>query len=513
MKLNKSFFLKAALFATGLAGIVAEYVLSTLATYFLGDSITQWTMIVSIMLFSMGLGSRLSKSFDNNLLVVFIGIEFMLSFITSYVVILTYCGLILFKTTGFIIYFLSILIGLLIGMEIPLAIRLNDQYQALRVNISSVLEKDYYGSLLGGVFFAFVGLPYLGMTYTPFVLGGINFLVSLGLIFLLTSELTTSKRSIWILISVIMLGIWAVGLMFSSKIIDFGESLRYKDPIVFSAQTRYQKIVMTKRHGDFWLFINGNQQLSSIDEQHYHEPLVHPVMSLVPNPAEVLILGGGDGCAVREILKHNSVNNITLVDLDSEMVKLAKEHPLLTELNLNALVDPRVEVFIDDAFHFLEKNNRTFDVIIIDLPDPKTVDLGRLYTQEFYQLCHNRLSEYGALITQAGSPQYAANAFYCIEKTIKSADFQTVALNNQVLTMGQWGWVIGSKREVVNLKEVIKNTSFAIPGLKYLNSETALMITSFGKNAFGLDSDLLTTNKLHDPVLYKYYLGGNWWVY
>ena len=151
--------LKAALFATGLAGIVSEYTLSTLATYFLGDSVFQWTMIVSIMLFSMGLGSRISKSIEHRLLEKFVWIEFSLSIIASNVTVIVYTIFAFYGETAFIIYLLSILIGLLIGMEIPLVVRLNEGYQSLRVNISSALENDYYGSLAGGAFFAFVGLP------------------------------------------------------------------------------------------------------------------------------------------------------------------------------------------------------------------------------------------------------------------------------------------------------------------------------------------------------------------
>ena len=180
MKL-KSNILKLSLFATGLSGIVAEYILSTLASYFLGDSIFQWTLIVSVMLFSMGLGSRLSRFLETDLLKKFIIIEFILSLLTSFSSLLAYTAAAYTVYTGIIIYSLSILIGLLIGMEIPLVVRLNDEFEALKVNISSVLENDYYGSLLGGLFFAFVGLPYLGLTYTPFILGGINFAVAIFL--------------------------------------------------------------------------------------------------------------------------------------------------------------------------------------------------------------------------------------------------------------------------------------------------------------------------------------------
>ena len=194
MKLRSN-ILKLALFATGLSGIVAEYILSTLATYFLGDSVFLWTMIVSIMLFSMGLGSRISKSIKSNLLEKFITIEFILSVLSAFVSVITYSASAYYGYVGFVIYGLSVIIGLLIGMEIPIVIRLNDEFENLRVNVSTVMEKDYYGSLLGGVFFAFIGLPYLGLTYTPFILGTINFLVAIGLYIMLRNAVDSRLRT------------------------------------------------------------------------------------------------------------------------------------------------------------------------------------------------------------------------------------------------------------------------------------------------------------------------------
>jgi len=171
---RKSFVLKAALFATGFSGIVAEYILSTLASYFIGNAILQFTLIVSIMLFSMGLGSRLSKSFNTNIIFYFVITELILSVLVSFSAIASYLVYGFTSVSWVIIYVLSIIIGLLIGLEIPFATRINNEFEELRLNISNILEKDYYGSLLGGLFFAFVGLPYLGLTYTPFVLGFIN---------------------------------------------------------------------------------------------------------------------------------------------------------------------------------------------------------------------------------------------------------------------------------------------------------------------------------------------------
>ena len=512
--MSKSNILKLALFATGLSGIVAEYVLSTLATYFLGDSVFQWTMIVSIMLFSMGFGSRISRYIHTRLLQKFIYIEFTLSLLTAFVSVITYITSAYYGENTFIIYGLSILVGLLIGMEIPIVMRLNDEFEELKVNVSSVMEKDYYGSLLGGVFFAFIGLPYLGLTYTPFILGAINFMVACLLIYILWSGLESHVRKQLIgLIGVVVI-ILTAGVFNARSIIDFGEEIRYKDRVVFSEQTRYQRIVITQSQEDFWLFINGNQQLSSIDEVMYHEPLVHPVMGLLKEPKDILVLGGGDGGAVREILKYPSVANITLVDLDPRMTELGQSHEWLAAMNQNALNHEKVTIINADGYNWMENQKQFFDAIIIDLPDPKTVELGRLYSYEFYKLCYNRLRPHGIITTQAGSPYYAARAFNCIDDTMAEAGFTTAPLHNQVVTLGEWGWVLGAKEaEKEQLKTALQTLKFEGIATEWINHEAMTLITSFGKKVFPDDDKPVEVNRIHNPVLYKYYLDGKWDLY
>ncbi len=510
----RSFALKLALFATGLSGIVAEYILSTLATYFLGDSVFQWTMIVSIMLFAMGLGSRLSKYLKSNLLQKFIIIEFTLSILTSFSSLLAYTAAAYTVYTGMIIYTMSILIGILIGMEIPLVIRINREFENLRINVASVMEKDYYGSLLGGLFFAFVGLPYLGLTYTPFVLGAINFIVALGLFFLVRSHLKKKLRLGLTGFALATAMLLTIGVTFATPVILYGEQQRYKDKIVYEKQSRYQRIVITQWQNNFWLYINGNQQLSSLDEAMYHEPLVHPAMSLSKNPQHILVLGGGDGCAVREILKYPQVAHITLVDLDPAMTDLGLHHPILVNMNEGALRNPKVSIINKDGYNYLEQTEAYYDMILVDLPDPKTVELGRLYSYEFYKLCNRHLRPNGILITQAGSPYYATRAFLCIDKTMRKAGFNTQQLHNQVLTLGEWGWILGAKGTAgLDIKSTLQNMRFENVKTAWLNHEAMSLITSFGKNIYAFTADTVEVNTIHNPVLYQYYLKGNWDLY
>lgn len=516
---KNSFILKAAIFATGFAGIVAEYVLSTLATYFIGNSIFQWTMIVSLMLFCMGLGSRLSKKITKNLIQNFLFLEITLSLLVAFSSVLVYTLAAFSSYYEVVIYLLSMLIGLLIGLEIPLVVRINTEYDDLKTNISSILEKDYYGSLLGGVFFAFIGLPILGLSYTPFILGLINFFVAGIVLYRFKDKLEKPKLHRLYYILGIVLVVLVTGISFTNPIIAWGEQTKYKDKVIYSEQTKYQNIVLTEWKDEHWLYLNGNLQFCSIDETMYHEPLVHPVMQLYSKPQNILILGGGDGCAVRELLKYPSVKTIDMVDLDGKMTDLGKEHPVLIDINNGSMSSSKLSVYNKDAYIHLEKDNSTFyDVIIIDLPDPRSVELGRLYSHEFYSLCNRKLRPNGILITQAGSPYFATKAFKCIEKTIASANFTTLPMHNQVLSMGEWGWIIGMKNTTITkpeLKKRLESLSFSNIQTKWINTEAMKLLTSFGKDSY-LNKNTpknIEVNKIHNPVLYQYYLKGNWDLY
>ncbi|MBF0398057.1 MAG: polyamine aminopropyltransferase, partial [Desulfobacterales bacterium] len=463
---NVSAILKISIFATGCAGIVAEFVLSTLATYIVGNAVFQWTIVMSLMLFSMGIGSRISKTFQNHLLDTFILIEFALSIFCALSAITAYGLSAYTQSINLIIYLLSMIIGAMIGLEIPLVTRMNQAYEELCVNISSVMEKDYYGALFGGIFFAFFALPYFGFTYTPIILGTINFIVASLFIWFLF-DLIHKKKTI--VISFIICAITLILLSVLAKpIIMYGEQSQYKDKIIYSLQTKYQKIVITQWKNNYWLFINRQEQFSTFDEEKYHEPLVHPAMMTTINRNNILILGGGDGLALREILKHNDVKTVTIVDIDPDMTSLGKTYPILLKINNNSMLDSRVNIINKDAGIFLKEDNKLYDVIIIDLPDPDTIDLMHLYSEGFYTLVGKHLSVGGTMVTQATSPIFSKKAFLCIIKTIEAAGFSAFPYHNHIPTMGEWGFVMGSlkmsphqlKKRVIEQNYNILDTRF-----------------------------------------------------
>jgi len=384
----------------------------------------------------------------------------------------------------------------------------------LRINVASVMEKDYLGSLAGGLFFAFVGLPYLGLTYTPFLLGLINFGVAILLLYYVKRSLALRQMRQASLSGTVVFALVLSGVFWAQPVIFHGEQARYQDKVILTEQSRYQRVVLTQWKDHYWLYLNGNQQLSTLDEAMYHEPLVHPAMQLGAPKRDVLILGGGDGCAAREVLKYPSVKRVDLVDLDSLVTHLAKSHPVLTEANDSALHHDKVHITHADGFHYLEHTRAMYDLIILDLPDPRTIEINRLYTLELYSLARQALRPGGVVITQAGSPYLATRAFHCIEKTMAAAGLGTAALHHHVVTLGEWGWVLGQKAPLDTLvKERLQKLTFENIETRWLNQEATQMMTRFGKAIYGQDTGNIKVNRVQEPVLYRYYLKGNWDLY
>ena len=508
-----SLALKACLFATGCAAIVAEYTLATLASYLLGNAIIQWTLVISLMLFAMGLGSRATRKMKARLLDRYLVIEFGLSLLCAFSAIFCYSAAAFTPNIALVIYGAACLVGFFTGMELPLIARVNNDYEPLRVNIASVMEYDYYGALFGGGLFAFLLLPFLGLTYTPILLGTINLLVA-GLILWKFSEQLTRLGALrtgfaGALVLVVLAAVLA------KPIIIFGEQRKYRDPIVYQEQTSFQKIVLTRWKNHYWLFLNGSEQFSTYDEERYHEPLIHPALSLVEERRRVLVLGGGDGLAAREILKYKDVESIHLVDLDPAMTRLAKTHEVFLKANKSSLLDPKITVVNQDAYRYVNQLDKLYDVIVVDLPDPKTISLSLLYSTGFYKMLRRRLKPFGAIVTQATSPLYSPKAFACILKSIREAGFSSIPYWNDVPTLGQWGWVLGVKQESMTekkLKSKLDTLEFPEIETRFLNKEAMVAMTRFGKGAFDELEEVEPNTEFNHTIL-KYYRQGDWDIY
>ena len=505
--------LKISIFCTGITGITAEYIMATLASWCLGDAVTQWTLVISLMLFAMGIGSQLSRTYEHNLFDTFIKIEFTLALLVSLSTIAIYALFGITEHLAFFIYLLAFLIGLLVGLELPLATRLNAERENLKTNLSAMLSKDYFGALVGGIFFAFLALPYLGLPRSAAIVGGVNCAAAILLGAHSFSKL--QQRKTFIVFGSVVVAVVIAAFLFGDTLVLHSEQRRYRDKIVFSTTSRYQKIVITEFRNHHWLYLDGNLQFSTIDEHRYHEPLVHPAMLLADKATDVLLLGGGDGLAAREILRHKKLQKLTVVDIDPQMTALARTHPLLININATAFHDPKVTIINTDAFTFLQKNTQQYDVIIADFPDPRSADLARLYSRQFFLSAFHNLRHNGVFVTQAGSPLFARRAFLAVLKTMRTL-YPALPLHTTIASMGDRGWVLAIKNRQFNTTQLqarIATLNFDHLPLRYLDRNTLnTMLGGQGKH-FYAGYDNIQINSLSSLSLYRYYQKGQWELY
>ncbi|GAB6888760.1 polyamine aminopropyltransferase [Desulfothermus okinawensis JCM 13304] len=465
-------------------------------------------MTISIMLLAMGIGARISKKIDNkSLLQSLILTEICISLVVSFSVYLSYIQAPYSDRLSFFIYFMCFLVGALIGMEIPLAVRINESFEELRENISNILEKDYLGALPGGILYGYFFLPKLGLIYTPIIVGSINLLVA-GLIFISFSKQISKKLLLLYILSITLI----LSFAFIAKPIYLNaEQKFYRDPIVKIKQTKYQKVVLTRWMDDYLLYLDGHLQLSTVDEYRYHEAIVHIPVSIV-RPEKVLVIGGGDGCVIRELEKYKHIKSITMVDIDKEFVEFAKKNNIMRQINKDSFFDKRVRIFFEDGFKFVEnynkKNINAFDLIIIDLTDPRNIRSARLYTREFYTFLYNILSPKGAVITQASSPFFARKTFCCVLKTMSSANFYSYPMAMSIPSFGEWGFILGLKEKFSNTKlKTIIYKNFNEKNTRYFTKQMAISIFNMPKN---FTCKNVKINTLINPIIIRYYDDKMW---
>jgi spermidine synthase len=400
-------------------------------------------LIIGIYLFAMGVGSWLSRFIDKDLARRFIDVELAVAVLggaSAPMLFLSFANLTYFHV---VLYGVVFLIGTLVGLEIPLLMRILKDNLDFKELVARVLAFDYIGALVASLLFPLFLVPRLGLVRTSLVFGIFNAAVALWGTWLMRPLIRGSVSGMRGR-AVIVIALLLVGVIKAERLTSLAEDQMFTDDIVYARTTNYQRIVVTRGRAGFQLFLNGNLQFSSTDEYRYHEALVHPAVALAAEggsaPRRVLVLGGGDGLALREILKYPKVEHVTLVDLDPEMTELSRRFPPLAELNAHAYDDPRVHVVNEDAMIWLERAGEPFDAAIIDFPDPNSFALGKLYTTRFYRLLKERLAPGAAFSIQCTSPLFARVSYWCILRTIEAAGFHVRAYHAAVPSFGVWGF-------------------------------------------------------------------------
>jgi len=477
---------------------VYELVAGTLASYVLGDSVTQFSTVIGVYLSALGLGSYLSRFVQRGLARRFVEVELAVALVggaSAPLLFLSFAYLPQFFRP--VLYGIVGLVGTLVGLEIPLVLRILREAVDFKELVAKVLTFDYLGALVASLLFPIFLVPQLGLVRTSLVFGLANAGVGLWSTWIF-APLLGAARDLRLKGVAVMLMLTAC-FAYAERLTDLAEEGLYADPVVFAKSTAYQRIVLTRSHHSFQLFLSGSLQFSSTDEYRYHEALVHPAMALVPAARRVLVLGGGDGLAAREILKHPGVTQVVLVDLDPEMTRLAVENPLLRELNGGSLLSPKLRVVNEDAMLWLadpkDAGRALFDAVFVDFPDPHNFSLGKLYTTRFYSLLRQRLDPSGIVAVQSTSPLMARRSFWCINRTLEAAGFHVRAYHALVPSFGEWGFALAALRP-------FDAPTAVLPGLKYLDAPTLASLFVLGPDMGPIEADV---NRLNNQALVRYY--------
>ena len=461
--------LLASAFVVATCGLIYELLAGTLASYLLGDSVTQFSIVIGTYLFAMGVGSWCSRYVTQREIAVFVRVEILIAAIgggSAAVLFLLFDRVSDFRLP---LYGLVLVIGALVGLEIPLLMRILKDRLEFGDLVSKVLTFDYVGALAASLLFPLLLVPQLGMIRTGFLFGLANVGVAIALIMMLGRQ-QRLRTELWAAAGVALA--LAAGFVGAETLQRAAEVGAYSEPVIYAASTPYQRIVLTKQRDDLRLYLNGNLQFSSRDEYRYHEALVHPALSRVAQPRDVLVLGGGDGLAVREILKYPSVRSITLVDLDPAMTALFSRSALLTPLNNGSLRSPKVHIVNADAFVWLRANRRKFDAVLVDFPDPTNFAIGKLYTISCYRELARALAPGAVVSVQSTSPLVAPRAYWTVAATLEAAGLTTRGYHVFVPSFGEWGFVLASNRAI--------GPAGALPaGLRFLNPQTDRLAFAF----------------------------------
>ncbi len=489
--MNLLLFLSVLLIAS--CGLIYELVAGTLASYLLGDSVFQFSTIIGSYLFAMGIGSYLSRFLRRALIARFIEIELMVGVVGGFSSSVLFLAFAYTQDFRLALYLVVILVGVLVGLEIPLLMRILEDRLKFRELVAHVLTFDYLGALAASIAFPLVLVPHLGMVRSAILFGMINAAVALWSTWLFRNELDSVLRLR--IVSVVVLAALAGGMVRADLIAAAADNNLYADRVIFSKDTRYQHIVLTRFKEDIRLFLSSHLQFSSRDEYRYHEALVHPGISAVPGARRILVLGGGDGLAVREILKYPSVESITLVDLDPEMTRLFSTNPMLTQLNDKSLLSPKLHVINADAFVWLDQHDDMYDFAVVDFPDPTNFSLGKLFTTAFYRLLAKHISAHGLIVVQSTSPLFARQSYWCIAETLKQAGLRVYPYHVYVPSFGEWGYMIAGM-------EPYQPPTQLPAGLRFL---TLQVLPDMFKFPADMQPVAAEPNRLNDQVLVRYY--------
>src|SRR5882757_8951717 len=477
--------LLAAVAACAACGIIYELALLTLSASLNGGGIVATSLIVAGYIAALGVGALLVKPLLRHAGIMFVAVEALLGIIgglsaaTLYAVFAFLDGEI---GSTWVLAVGTALIGGLVGAEVPLLMTLLQQGRVVPAKASAtdtgrtlanLNAADYLGALIGGLVWPFILLPQLGMIRGAAATGIINLVAAAVVSIFLLRRVVSTRQLITALGALgLALALLATLLARAQDIQTTSRQRLYADPIIAWRQSAYQEIVVTRRGNDMRLYLDGGLQFSTRDEYRYTESLVYPVLGA--RARSVLVLGGGDGLAARELLRTPGVDQIVQVELDPAVIELARS--TMRYANGGSLDNPRVDVVTGDAMKWLrDTKSSSFDAIIVDLPDPDTPVLGRLYSTEFYVLVSRALAPGGLMVVQSGSPYSTPIAFWRTISTITAAGYAVTPYHVYVPPFGDWGFALARRGDKAPQPALPRDA----PPLRFLNPSVLDAATVF----------------------------------
>ncbi len=528
-------------------GLIYEYLLSHYAGRILGAVEHVIFAMIGVMIVAMGLGAfaaRVFKSYFNAFVwlevsIALIGVSsvLVLAMTTALANILPQIlmetfllppdliprgGMILWahKIAAIMPYVVGFILGFLIGMEIPLIASIRETIYGEHVahNAGSVYGADYIGAGIGAAIWVMFMLS-LPPTTAAVITASVNLLI--GLLFYGVYR-KRIRLGVWVVSAHLLVAGVVVTIAFNG--IDWDnamEDLLYKDKVIFSYNTEYQHVTITERIMDpakpkiVSMFINGRSQFASNDEVIYHAMLVAPVMHASARHDNILIIGGGDGLALRDVLRWRP-QSVELIDIDAAIVQFFTTpriekgrvvNQALLDLNQHAFSDPRVQTHFGDAFLKVDEliqQQRLYDVIIVDLPDPSHPDLNKLYSARFYAKLKTLLTGDGAMVVQSTSPYHAKNTFLSIGKTVQYAGFMHVEqYHHNVPSFGEWGWTIATKNGVSARARLAQKDRLEVNDGW---STRGVLLAAFEFNRHFFDQlENIKVNRINNQAAYQYH--------
>lgn len=475
-------------------GLVYELLAGTVASYVIGDSVTQFSLTIGIYLSALGVGAWLSRFIDHDLASRFVEVELAVALVGGLSAPLLFFGFARLEWFQLFLFLVVFVIGVLVGLELPILMRILREELDFKDLVSRILSFDYIGSLFAAVLFPLFLVPRMGLVRTSILFGLLNGGVGLYGTFLLAPLIRRGRTGLRVRAALVM-ALLVAAFLNAHRLTAMSEQELFADEIVYATSSAYQRIVITRGASGFHLFLNGNLQFSSADEYRYHEALVHPALTVAGAPHHVLVLGGGDGLALREILRYPSVTDVTLVDLDPKMTMLSSTFPALADLNHHSFSDRRVHVINKDAMTWLGEQKTLFDAVIVDFPDPNNFALGKLYTTRFYHLLRGHLTQNAAVAVQCTSPLFARRSYWCIIRTMEAAGLVVRPYQTTVPSFGVWGFALAQ------LHPFPPPTNLHLP-MRYLDAATLASMFVISPDMASVPVEI---NRLDNQMLVRYY--------